>query len=136
MLRRLDRADRPTKRVGLSAGSGQLLASHKADATENAASWRCSRHRDIGRNKMQSNVGRFASAVAVFGATFGWSLPSDAGVDKIVVDQTLQVTFAPIPLNSTINGPAVPYTVYQGRIFGTLDPNDSHNTVITDINLA
>jgi hypothetical protein len=84
----------------------------------------------------RSNVKRFASAVAFFGATFGWSLPSDAGVNKIVVDQTLHVTFAPIPLNSSVNGPAVPYTVYQGRIFGTLDPNDPHNTVITDINLA
>jgi hypothetical protein len=86
---------------------------------------------------MQSNIKRFASAVAFFGATFGWSLPSDAGVDKIVVDQMLQVMFSPIPLNSSINNPTPsPYTVYQGRIFGTLDPNDSHNTVITDINLA
>src|SRR5262249_38287032 len=85
---------------------------------------------------MQGNVKRFASAVVFFGATFGWSLPSDAGVDKIVVDQTLHVMFSPIPLNSTVNGPAVPYTVYQGRIFGTLDPNDPHNTIITDINLA
>src|SRR5262249_31713614 len=85
---------------------------------------------------MQSNVKRIASAVAFFGATVGWSLPSDAGIQKIVVDQTLQVMFSPIPLNSTINNPPMPYTVYQGRIFGTLDPDDPHNRVITDINLA
>jgi Alpha/beta hydrolase domain len=39
-------------------------------------------------------------------------------------------------LNSSINSTPTPYTVYQGRIFGTLDPNDPHNTIITDINLA
>ena len=85
---------------------------------------------------MQNSAKRFASAVAFFGATFGWSLPSDAGIQKIVIDQTLHVTFSPIPLNSSINTTPTPYTVYQGRIFGTLDPNDSHNTIITDINLA
>jgi hypothetical protein len=85
---------------------------------------------------MQSNIRRFTSAVAFLGVTFGWSLPSDAGIDKIVFDQTLHVTFSPIPLNSTINTTPTPYTVYQGRIFGTLDPNDPHNTIITDIDLA
>ena len=86
---------------------------------------------------MYTNVRRLASAVALFGAVFGWSLPSDAGVQKIVVDQTLSVTFFPISLgSSTNNTTGTPYTVYQGRIFGTLDPNDPHNTVITDINLA
>src|ERR1051325_127116 len=78
-----------------------------------------------GRNEMQNSVKHFASAVAFFGATFGWSLPSDAGIQKIVIDQTLHVTFSPIPLNSSINTTPTPYTVYQGRIFGTLDPNDS-----------
>jgi hypothetical protein len=85
---------------------------------------------------MHNNVRRFASAIAFFGAVLGWSFPSDAGVQKIVVDQTLNVMFSPVPLGSSINGAPTPYTVYQGRIFGTLDPNDSHNTVITDINLA
>ncbi len=86
---------------------------------------------------MQSNVRRFASTVIFVGATFGGSMPSDAGIDKIVVDQTLQVMFSPIPLDSTTNNPTpTPYTVYQGRIFGTLDPNDPHNAIITDINLA
>ena len=85
---------------------------------------------------MHNNVRRFASAIAFFGAVLGWSFPSDAGVQKIVVDQTLNVMFSPVPLGSSINGAPTPYTVYQGRIFGILDPNDSHNTVITDINLA
>lgn len=85
---------------------------------------------------MYTNIRRLASAVALFGAVFGWSLPSDAGIQKIVVDQTATVMFSPVPLNSSIPGSPVSYTVYQGRIFGALDPNDPHNTVITDINLA
>ena len=85
---------------------------------------------------MYPNVRRFASAVAFFGAVLGWSLPSDAGVQTIVVDQTATVMFSPIPLGSSTPGAPTSYTVYQGRIFGALDPKDPHNTVITDINLA
>jgi hypothetical protein len=89
---------------------------------------------------MRIQVRRLAPAVALLGTVMGWSLPSDAGVEKIVVDQTLNVTFFPIPFGSSISndttGNGTPYTVYQGRIFGTLDPNDPHNTVITDISLA
>src|ERR1700746_1460441 len=97
-----------------------IVRADKPDATKNAARWRRSFYRGLGienkgRNKMQNNLKRFASTVAFFGATFGWSLPSYAGVDKIVVDQTLQVMFAPIPLNSSVNTNPIPYTVYQGR---------------------
>lgn len=76
------------------------------------------------------------SAVGVFGAVIGWSSPSDAGVQKIVIDQTATVMYSPIPLGSSIPGAPTSYTVYQGRIFGTLDPKNPHNTIITDINLA
>ncbi len=85
---------------------------------------------------MYSNVRRFASAVAFFAAILGWSVPSDAGIQKIVVDQTATVMFSPIPLGSSVPGAPTSYTVYQGRIFGALDPKDPHNTIITDINLA
>ena len=85
---------------------------------------------------MHINPRRLATAIALFGVLFGWSLPSNAGVQRIVIDQTLSVMFSPVPLGSSINGAATPYTVYQGRIFGTLDPDNPHNAVITDINLA
>src|SRR5262249_29494487 len=75
-------------------------------------------------------------ALSVLGAMIGWSSPSDAGIQKIVIDVTATVMLSPIPLGSSIPGAATSYTVYQGRIFGALDPNDPHNTVITDINLA
>src|SRR5215472_15247310 len=85
---------------------------------------------------MHTCVRRSAPAAAVFAAVFAWSLPSDAGIQNIVVDQMATVNFSPLPLNSSIPGAPVSYTVYQGRIFGALDPQDPHNTVITDINLA
>ena len=65
---------------------------------------------------MYSNVRRFASAVAFFAAILGWSVPSDAGIQKIVVDQTATVMFSPIPLGSSVPGAPTSYTVYQGRI--------------------
>ena len=77
------------------------------------------------------------SALTVVGAVIGWCSPSDAGIQQIVIDQTAtDVMFKPIPLGSSTPGAATSYTVYQGRIFGTLDPKDPHNSVITDINLA
>ncbi len=62
---------------------------------------------------------------AVAGAVIGWSSPSDARVTSIVIDSTTPVTGAPIP-----------YQTLKGRIFGELDPNDPHNTIIQDIGLA
>jgi hypothetical protein len=77
------------------------------------------------------------SAVGVLSSVIGWSSPSDAGIQKIVIDQTAAtVMYSPVPLGSSTPGAAISYTVYQGRIFGALAPNDPHNTVITDIGLA
>jgi hypothetical protein len=75
-------------------------------------------------------------AVGIAGAVIGWSSPSDAAIQKIVIDQTATVNFSPIPLGNSIPGTPTSYTVYQGRIFGSLDPKDPHNAVITDIKLA
>ena len=75
-------------------------------------------------------------AVGVLGAVIGWSSPSHAFINQIVIDQTATVNMNPVPLNSSTPGAAVSYTIYQGRIFGALDPNDPHNTIITDIKLA
>jgi hypothetical protein len=39
-------------------------------------------------------------------------------------------------LGSSTPGASTSYTVYQGRIFGALDPHDPHNAIITDIDHA
>src|SRR5215469_548913 len=40
-------------------------------------------------------------------------------------------------LGTSTPGPSTPYTIYTGRIFGELKPNDpDNNSIITDINLA
>jgi hypothetical protein len=77
------------------------------------------------------------SAIAVIGAVIGWSSPSNAYINKIVIDQQTTANFNPVPLgSSTPSSTAVSYTIYYGRIFGTLNPSDPHNTIITDIGLA
>jgi len=81
-------------------------------------------------------IGVGAGAAIGIATLFGWSLPSQAAIQKMVIDQTATVMFSPAPLNSSVPGAPVPYTVYQGRIFGAVDPNDPHNSVITDIKLA
>jgi hypothetical protein len=70
-------------------------------------------------------------------ALIGWSSPSDAYVQKLVVDQTATFDFKPIILGTSTPGPATSYTIYTGRIFGELKPNDpDNNKIITDIDLA
>ncbi len=53
------------------------------------------------------------------------SMPAEARITRIVIDCTT---------SPTIGG--VAYTQLYGRIFGELDPADSHNTIIQDIGLA
>ena len=77
-----------------------------------------------------------APAFAVFGTLIGWSSPSDAYVKRIVIDQMAIVDYTPIPLGSSTPGASTSYTVYQGRIFGALDPHNPHNAIITDIDHA
>jgi len=76
------------------------------------------------------------SVIAIFGAAIGCISPSHADVQKIVIDQTATVNFTPTILGSSVKGPLTSYTVYVGRIFGELDPNDPHNSIITDIDRA
>ena len=75
-------------------------------------------------------------AIAVLGAAIGWSSPSDAFVQQIVIDSTNTANYSPIPLGSSTPGAAVSYTIYTGRIFGALNPSLPQNAVITDIGLA
>ena len=63
------------------------------------------------------------SVAAVTCTAVSWSSPSDAFVQQFVVDETATVNFTPIPLGTSIPGPATSYTMYQGRIFGALDPH-------------
>jgi hypothetical protein len=77
-----------------------------------------------------------ASAFLVLATATGWNSSSHAYIQRIVIDSTNTANYSPIPLGSSIAGTAVSYTIYTGRIFGSLDANDPHNFVITDINLA
>jgi Alpha/beta hydrolase domain len=71
-----------------------------------------------------------ALAVAILIDVVGWSSPSDAYVDKFVIDSTSTASYTPV------GGVATSYTIYSGRIFGALDPDNPHNSIITDIKLA
>ena len=80
--------------------------------------------------KTNGRLRGFLAATCILGTVIGWSSPSAAYVDQIVVDSTSTATYTPV------GGSPTSYTIYSGRIFGALDPNDTHNTIITDINLA
>src|SRR6516162_7599196 len=80
---------------------------------------------------------RHISAVLGLGALIGWSSPGDAHVQQIVIDATTTVNFKPITLGTSTPGTSTSYTIYIGRIFGELKPNDpDNNKIITDIDLA
>src|SRR3984893_7488836 len=71
------------------------------------------------------------------GAVIGWSSPSNADIQQIVIDQTATVNFTPIISGTSTSGPATSYTIYTGRVFGELNPNNpDNNAIITDIDLA
>ena len=83
-----------------------------------------------------SRMLRYLASAFGLGALIAWSSPSDAYIQKIVIDQTATVNFEPIILGSSTPGPATSYTIYVGRIFGELEPNEPDNKIITDIDLA
>jgi hypothetical protein len=84
-----------------------------------------------------NNVLRYlTSAATILGAVMCSSSPSNAYVQRIVIDQTANVSFTPIILGTSTLGPSTPYTIYVGRIFGELDSDDPRNSVITDIDHA
>ena len=64
----------------------------------------------------------FWAAAALGAAMLAWAPTSGAKVTRIVIDNTL-----------TLSGQDIAYEQVIGRAFGELDPNDSHNTLITDI---
>ena len=68
-------------------------------------------------------IGGLAAAMSL-----AWAPPSDARVTRIVIDTTTVLANPAVPSN--------PYQLLTGRAFGELDPNDAHNALITDIQLA
>jgi hypothetical protein len=62
-------------------------------------------------------------AVAAAAALFALVPQTQARVTRIVIDATVAIS-------------GQPYQQLTGRAFGQLDPNDAHNTLITDINVA
>jgi len=64
-------------------------------------------------------------------ALFQITLPANAHVTKIVIDQKVSPAF-----DGKSFGDAGQYETLSGRAFGELDPDDTHNAVITDIHLA
>ena len=62
---------------------------------------------------------------AVAAALLAYGSQSEARVTRIVIDATAPLT-----------GQNISYTQVRGRAFGVLDPNDSHNQIITDIQLG
>jgi hypothetical protein len=63
-------------------------------------------------------------ATAALAVALAWAPASQARVTKIIVDRT-----------AALAGDAT-YETITGRAFGELDPNDEHNTLITDIQIA
>jgi hypothetical protein len=64
-------------------------------------------------------------------ALLAWMPPAHAKVTRIVIDTKVSPAFG-----GTSFGTAGQYETLAGRVFGELDPSDSHNTIINDINLA
>src|SRR6266702_519367 len=67
-----------------------------------------------------------AACLAV--AFAAWGPSADARVTRIVIDTTTVLANPAVPSN--------PYQLLTGRAFGELNPNDAHNALITDIQLA
>ena len=70
-------------------------------------------------------AGAIASVAAVFPA------PCEARVTRIVIDTVTTPAFG-----GATFGNAGQYETLAGRVFGELDPDDPHNTIINDIDLA
>jgi Alpha/beta hydrolase domain len=70
-------------------------------------------------------------SVAIVAALLAWARPVQARVKKIVIDTKVSPAF-----DDATFGEAGQYETLAGRVFGEIDPNDPHNTIITDIRLA
>src|SRR6266700_2004210 len=73
-------------------------------------------------NPLFSRSALFSVVAAV---SLAWAPSSDARVTRIIIDAT-----------ASLSGQDIPYQTLTGRAFGELNPNDPHNTIITDIQAA
>ena len=76
-------------------------------------------------------IRRFAWVGGLVAALIAWAPSVRAEVKKIVIDTRVSPAF-----DGRSFGSAGQYETLAGRAFGELDPNDPHNRVITDIQLA
>lgn len=85
-----------------------------------------------------SRVFRYLVLAFGLGAVICWSSASNAYIQQIVIDQTVTVNFTPIILGTSApDTKTTSYTIYTGRVFGELRPNDyDNNKIITDIDFA
>jgi hypothetical protein len=74
-------------------------------------------------------VSRLAAVTGL--ALLAWGAPALAEVKRIVIDSKVSPAF-----DGRSFGTVGQYETLSGRAFGELDPNDSHNRIITDIQLA
>ena len=70
-----------------------------------------------------SRVFRYLASAFGLGALIGWSSPSDAYIQQIVIDQTASVDFTPITLGTSTPGAATHYTIWLPGSFGSSLPN-------------
>ncbi|WGT62832.1 alpha/beta hydrolase domain-containing protein [Variovorax paradoxus] len=80
-------------------------------------------HSNSPNGRRESRLHWLAAAAAM--AAVMAAAPAEARVTRIVIDDVAPLT-----------GQAIPYEQIRGRAFGELDPNDPHNSVITDIKLG
>src|SRR4051812_37971732 len=73
----------------------------------------------------------FAVGVLATAVLLAWAPPGDARVTRIIVDTRTTPAFA-----GATYGSAGQYETLLGRVYGELDPNDPHNVIINDIDLA
>jgi Alpha/beta hydrolase domain len=77
--------------------------------------------------EMATRLGKAALAGGAAAALLVCATPAQARVTRIIVDRVTQGPNGPLTAN---------YQSFAGRAFGELDPNDPHNTIITDINFG
>jgi len=64
-----------------------------------------------------SRLLRYLVSAFGLGAVIGWSSPSDAYIQQIVIDQTVTVNFTPIILGTSTPGSATSYMIHGPDIW-------------------
>src|SRR6266567_1571503 len=80
-------------------------------------------------NPLFSRSALFSVVAAV---SLAWAPSSDARVTKIIIDSPAAYPNS----HNLLTGQDIQYETVTGRAFGELDPNDPHNAIITDIQVA